>query len=335
MNDIITLAHGSGGKQTYNLVNDIFFKHFSNDILKKGDDSAQLLLKSQRIAFTTDSFVVSPIFFRGGNIGKLSVCGTVNDLVSGGAKPVYMSCGFIIEEGMQISDLEQIVVSMAVTARECGVQIVTGDTKVVQKGAADKIFINTSGIGIVYDGVNVSGSNAKPGDRVILSGSIGEHGCSIMLEREKLSINANIKSDCAPLNHMIDGIYEITKDIHVVRDATRGGIATTLNEIANQSNVGITLHENRIPVKSEVRGVCELLGLDPLYIANEGKMLIIAPEIHADAIVYALKNDVLGLDSCIIGEITGENGSKVILKTITGSSRILGMLSSEQLPRIC
>jgi hydrogenase expression/formation protein HypE len=335
MSDIITLAHGSGGKLTHNLIRDIFVKHLSNDILLQGDDSAKLELNSGKLAFSTDSFVITPIFFKGGDIGKLAVCGTVNDLAASGAKPLYLSCGFIIEEGLPVEELERIVESMGRTARDCGVKIVTGDTKVVQKGAVDKIFINTSGIGEIYENVNASGTNAKPGDKVIITGTIGDHGCSILLEREMLNITAEIRSDCAPLNKLVEAVADITEDIHVLRDPTRGGVATTLNEIAVQSKVGIRLFEDQIPVRDEVAGVCEMLGMDPLYMANEGKMLIIIPDNSVDKVMEVLKSSEFGKNSRIIGEVVETPAGKVFMKTITGGNRIVDMLVGDQLPRIC
>ena len=331
----ITLAYGSGGKLTHDLIKDIFIKHFSNDLLLQGNDAAEFELSAGRVAFTTDSFVVSPIFFRGGDIGKLAVCGTVNDLAASGAKPLYLSCGFILEEGLEIGELERVAASMGETAAECGVRIVTGDTKVVQKGAADKIFINTSGIGIIPEGVSVSGSSAKPGDKVIITGNIGEHGCTILLEREKLDFNAQVKSDCAPLSKVIEDVLKVSKDIHVLRDPTRGGLASTLNEIAAQSNVGIRLYENSIPISDEVRGICELLGLDPLYMANEGKMIIICPENSVQAIIKVLKSNPKSENAAVIGEVLETPSKRVTIKTITGGSRIVDMLVGDQLPRIC
>ncbi|MDF2524424.1 MAG: hypE [Clostridiales bacterium] len=335
MSDIITLAHGSGGKLTHKLIQDIFAKHLSNEILSQGDDSGIVEMQTGRFALSTDSFVISPVFFKGGNIGKLAVCGTVNDLAAGGAKPLYLTCGFIIEEGMSIAELEEITSAMGQTARECGVKIVAGDTKVVQKGAADKVFINTSGIGRIHEGVNVSGSNAKPGDKIIITGTIGDHGCSILLQREMLDIHSSLESDCAPLNKLVEGIFEVTKNVHVLRDPTRGGLATTLNEIAIQSNVGIRLYDDKIPVKDEVRGVCELLGLDPLYLANEGKMIVIVPEEVADVVLDKLRKDKLGIDAAIIGEVIETPAKRVVMKTITGGSRVVDMLVGDQLPRIC
>lgn len=335
MSDVVLLAHGSGGGKTHELIKDIFYKHLSNEILDQGDDAAQFQSPGGRLAFTTDSYVVSPIFFRGGNIGKLAVCGTVNDLAAAGAKPLYLSCGFIIEEGLPVSKLEEIVISMAETAAECGISVVAGDTKVVQKSAADGLFINTSGIGAVPEGVNISGKNARAGDKVIVTGTVGDHGCAIMLEREKLGIASQIKSDCAPLGDMIQKLLAEIKQVHVLRDPTRGGLATTLNEIALQSAVGIKLYEDRIPIKDETRGICGLLGLDPLYIANEGKMTVIVPDEAAGEALRILRDSKYGALSEIIGEVVEAYPGKVFMKTFAGGSRILDMLSGDQLPRIC
>ncbi len=335
MSDVITLAHGSGGKKMHDLIKDIFKKHLSNEILDSGDDAAQFSVDSGRLAFTTDSYVISPVFFKGGNIGKLSVCGTVNDLAAAGAKPVYLSCGFIIEEGFPLDRLEEIVKSMAETAAECGVSVATGDTKVVQKGSADGIFINTSGLGLIPEGINISGRNARAGDKIIVTGTIGDHGCAIMLEREKLGIISHIESDCAPLAGMIQALISEVPQVHVLRDPTRGGLATTLNEIASQGNVGIKLYEDRIPVGGETRGICEMLGLDPLYIANEGKMVVILPGNAAEAALRVLRSHKYGVSSEIIGEVLEAPQGKVFMKTFAGGSRILDMLVSDQLPRIC
>ncbi|NLI92932.1 MAG: hydrogenase expression/formation protein HypE [Peptococcaceae bacterium] len=335
MSEIITLSHGSGGILTHRLIDSIFMKNFANDIINAEDDSARLDIASGRIAFTTDSFVVSPVFFKGGDIGKLAVCGTVNDLVAGGAVPLYLSCGFILEEGLEMRELERIAESMAQTARECGVKIVAGDTKVVQKGAADKVYINTSGIGLIHKAANVSGAFARPGDKVIVTGTIGDHGSAIFLEREKLSITTDLKSDCAPLNQMMERIFDNIADLHALRDPTRGGLATALNEIAGQSDVGIVLKEPDIPVRDEVIGICELLGLDPLYMANEGKMVIIVPETSANAVLDLLTAHEYGRDARIIGEVVGTHKKKVVLKTVTGGHRVVDMLSGDILPRIC
>ena len=333
--DEITIEHGSGGKLAHRLINDIFMRLLSNDLLIKQNDSACFDLPAGRIAFTTDSYVISPIFFSGGDIGRLSVAGTVNDLAVAGAKPLYLSCGFIIEEGFPIKDLERIVSSMADTCRECGVKIITGDTKVVPRGAADKIFINTSGVGVLHDGIDIDGKNAKPGDQIIISGTIGDHGTAILLEREKLNISADIKSDCAPLSRMIENVIKATKDIHVMRDPTRGGLATTLNEIAGTSDVAIELYEHTLPIKQTVKGVTELLGLDPLYIANEGKVVMVIPPDSSEKVLSALREHPYGKDACIIGEVKDLPRKRVFIKTIAGGSRVLDMLVGEQLPRIC
>jgi hydrogenase expression/formation protein HypE len=335
MRDCIALAHGSGGRAMHELIENIFKRHFSNEILGSGDDAARLDMPAGRLAFTTDSYVVSPIFFRGGSIGKLAVCGTVNDLSALGAVPLYLSCGFILEEGLPLAQLEEIVRTMAATAAECGVKVVTGDTKVVQKGAADGIFINTSGIGLIPEGIEISGSYALPGDRVIITGPIGEHGCAVMLDRERLGINSALASDCAPLSGMVQGLLDRIGQVHVLRDPTRGGLATTLNEISAQSGTAIKLYEEKIPVKDEVRGICELLGLDPLYMANEGRMVVIVAEAAADEAVSALRGHRYGRDACIIGEVLDGPAGRVFMQTITGGGRILDMLSGEQLPRIC
>ncbi len=336
MDNIITLAHGSGGSATLALIENVFKKHFNNEILSAGDDSARLDMgDSRNLVFTTDSFVVTPVFFSGGNIGKLAVCGTVNDLATSGAVPLYLSCGFIIEEGFGMEELEKIVGAMSATAGECGVKIVTGDTKVVQKGAVDKIFINTSGIGAVPEGINISGRNAKAGDKIIVTGTIGDHGSCILLEREKMGFQAEIKSDCAPLAGLVRDMLKATPDIHVLRDPTRGGVATTLNEIAAQSNVTIQINEDKIPVKREVQGVCELLGMDPLYMANEGKLLVFVPEDMAGRVLEAARNNKYGADAEIIGEVVKEGEAKVVLKALSGGTRIVKLLAGDQLPRIC
>ncbi len=336
MDNMITLAHGSGGSATLALIENVFRKYFRNDILSAGDDSARLDIGNvKNIVFTTDSFVVTPIFFKGGNIGKLAVCGTVNDLATSGAIPLYLSCGFIIEEGFSMEELENIVESMSITAAECGVKIVTGDTKVVQKGAVDKIFINTSGIGILPDGVDISGRNAKAGDRIIVSGTIGDHGSCILLERENMGFQAEIKSDCAPLAGLVRALLEKGVEVHVLRDPTRGGVATTLNEIAVQSSVTIEINEESLPVKREVQGVCELLGMDPLYMANEGKLLIFIPQQQAELALEILKENKYGENASIIGEVLDSREPKVMLRALSGGLRIIKLLAGDQLPRIC
>ena len=335
MDDKILLSHGSGGKQTNNLIKNLFLKYFNNSVLNEMNDAAQLTLDGNRIAFTTDSFVVNPIFFNGGNIGKLAVCGTVNDIAVSGAKPLFLTSAFIIEEGFGINKLEEIVKSMAEEAEIAGVKIVAGDTKVVEKGSADGIFINTTGIGIIRDDVNIKASNAKSGDVVIVNGTLGDHGMTIMCERNGLGFEGDIKSDCASLNGLIDLMLEACSDIRVLRDATRGGVAAVLNEIAQASKVSIKLSEKSIPVSKEISGVCELLGLEPLYIANEGKLCAFVPEEYAEEVLEVMKNHPLGINSAIIGKVVEDSNSKVYVDTIVGGQRIVDMPSGQQLPRIC
>jgi hydrogenase expression/formation protein HypE len=334
-NDRILLAHGSGGKLMHDLVEKFFLKKLSNPILDKLDDMATLKMGDCTLAFTTDSYVVNPIFFRGGDIGKLAVCGTVNDLSMSGAVPKYISAAFVIEEGFSFSDLERILDSMVKSSEEAGVLVVTGDTKVVEKGGADKLFINTAGVGIIPNGVNISGSNAKVGDKVILSGSIGDHGIAVISEREGLEFKTTLQSDCAPLNHLVADMLKVSKDIRALRDPTRGGLSSTLNEFAQQSNVGISIDENKIPIKEEVLGACEMLGYDPFHVANEGKLVAIVPAGKAEAILEAMRKNRYGKDAQIIGEIINEPKGKVIINTPVGATRILDMLIGEQLPRIC
>jgi len=335
MNDKITLSHGSGGVQTNKLINEIFFKYFNNDILNQMNDAAQIDIDFKKLAFTTDSFVVNPIFFNGGNIGKLAVCGTVNDLAVSGAKPLYLTSAFIIEEGFSIERLKEIVKSMAEEAKNSGVKIVAGDTKVVEKGNVDGIYINTTGIGRIYDNVNINCANAKAGDLVIINGSLGEHGMTIMCERNKLGLEGNLKSDCACLNSLVDTMLEAYDGIHVIRDATRGGIAAVLNEISEFSNVTIALEESSLPLKEEVKGATEMLGLDPLYIANEGKLCAFVPEAYAEKVLSAMRKHPLGFEAVIIGKVTEELGQKVYLNTVVGGKRLVDMPSGIQLPRIC
>ncbi len=330
----ILLSHGSGGKMSHELVEKGFLKALSNPILDKLDDSAVVDF-SGRLAFTTDSFVVSPIFFPGGDIGKISVCGTVNDLSMVGATPLYLSLAFIIEEGFPEEDLNKIVASIKKTSAEANVQVVTGDTKVVTRGGCDKIFVNTAGIGKVPDSLDISASNLKPGDKVILSGSIGDHGIAILSKREGLTFSTELKSDCAPLNKLVADMLGASKEVHAMRDPTRGGLATILNEFAQQSKVGIRIEETAIKVKDEVRGACEMLGLDPLYIANEGKLVAVVPPGAAEAVVAAMRNNIYGRDAAVIGEVTGGNPGRVVMKTKFGTSRIIDMLTGEALPRIC
>ena len=334
MEDKILLAHGSGGRLAHQLVTEGFVRAFNNPRLAKLDDSAVFDLKGN-LAFTTDSYVISPIFFPGGDIGKLAVCGTVNDLAMSGAKPLYLSLSFIIEEGLPQSDLNRIVASIQKSAREAEVEIVTGDTKVVNRGSADKLFINTAGIGIIPDGVDISGSNARPGDKVILSGTIGDHGIAVLSQREGLSFTTRLESDCAPLANMVAEMLSVNSNIHCLRDPTRGGLATTLNELATQSKVGIRIEEDKIPVREEVIGACEMLGLDPIYIANEGKLVAIVPTEDAESILDIMRSNCYGAKTAIIGEATTEHLGRVVMKTSLGTSRILDMLVGDPLPRIC
>jgi hydrogenase expression/formation protein HypE len=335
--DRILLSHGSGGSLMHDLIRDLFVRHFDNSILDKESDSALLQAPSSNIAFTTDSFVVDPIFFPGGNIGKLAVCGTINDLVAVGAKPYCLSAGFILEEGFPMQALERIVESMAEVAKIAGVFIATGDTKVVEKGKCDKIFINTSGIGFFSErnGQVLSNETFDPGDQLIISGFLGDHGMAVMAARNQLEHAINFFSDCAPLNLLLDGLLEVNSGIKFMRDPTRGGLATTLCEIAGGSTFGIKIFEDQIPVRPSVKGLCDIFGFDPLYVANEGKMLIVAKKGSEQNILEILKKNPLGKNAAIIGEVTSENKGLVTLVTSIGGTRIVNMLSGEQLPRIC
>jgi hydrogenase expression/formation protein HypE len=333
--DRILLAHGSGGELTHQLVASLFARSFQNPLLQPLDDSAVYSAEGARWAFTTDSYVVTPIFFPGGDIGKLAVCGTVNDLAMSGAQPLFLSAGFIIEEGFLFSDLKRIVQSMQKTAAEAGVQIVTGDTKVVNRGAADGVFINTAGVGRIPPGIHISGHNARPGDKILVSGTLGDHGVAILCAREGLEFSTALLSDCAPLNHLVKKLIATSPHIHCLRDPTRGGLSSTLNELARQSEVGLWVEEKRIPVKEEVRGACELLGFEPWTLANEGKLVAIVAAEAAEATLRALQDDPLGRDAEMIGEVKEEPPGKVILRTPIGSTRLLDMMVGEPLPRIC
>ncbi len=334
MTDRILLAHGSGGRLAHQLVERSFVKALVNPILAKLDDSAVFEIGG-RLAFTTDSYTVSPIFFPGGDIGKLAVCGTVNDLAMSGAKPLYLSLAFIIEEGLSQKELGQIVVSIQKATQEAGVKIITGDTKVVNRGSADRLFINTAGIGIIPEGVDISGSNARPGDKVILSGAIGEHGIAVLSRREGLSFSTNLKSDCAPLAKLVMEMLAASPSIHCLRDPTRGGLATALNELATQSRVGIRIEEEKVPTREEVLAACEMLGLDPLYIANEGKLIAIVPAEDAESVLAAMSRNHYGKEAAIIGEVTAKHPGRVVMKTSLGTTRIVDMLVGDPLPRIC
>jgi hydrogenase expression/formation protein HypE len=334
MEEKILLAHGSGGKLGHDLLMKALINRLSNPFLDRMDDSAVLDI-SGRLAFTTDSYVVSPIFFAGGDIGKLAVCGTVNDLSMAGAVPLYLSLSLILEEGLPLSDLERIILSVQKTSDEAGVKIVTGDTKVVNRGTADKIFINTAGLGVVPDGVDISGSHARPGDKIILSGTIGDHGIALLSQREGLEFQTSLQSDCAPLNGLVKEIVETSKKVHALRDPTRGGLASTLCEFAQSSRVGIRIEEENIPVKNAVQAVCELMGFDPLYVANEGKVVaVVAPE-DAEKVLRKMQSSRYGADARIIGDVVSEHPGRVVMKTRLGTSRIVEMLMGELLPRIC
>lgn len=331
----VLLAHGGGGKLTQQLIQKMFLSQFQNEYLEPLHDGAVLLVNGTRLAFSTDSYVVNPIFFPGGTIGDLAVNGTVNDLAMCGAQPLYLSVAFIIEEGLSMEDLWGVVVSMQEAARQSGVMLVTGDTKVVDRGKGDKMFINTSGIGIIQDGINVSPKRATVGDKIIVSGQIAVHGIAIMSVREGLEFDTPIKSDTAPLSDLVRTMFAASKNIHVLRDPTRGGVASALNEIAASSNVGIRIQEEMIPLSEEVRGACEILGFDPLYVANEGKLLAFVSPGDAEAILAAMRNHPSGKDSVTIGEVVAEHAGTVIMKSRIGGNRVVDMISGEQLPRIC
>jgi hydrogenase expression/formation protein HypE len=331
----IVIGHGSGGKLSAQLIERVFVPAFSNPLLGKLDDQAVFEVNGSRLAFTTDSFVVTPIFFPGGDIGDLAVNGTVNDLAMSGARPLYLSAAFILEEGLLMADLCRVVESMAKAAQKAGVQIVTGDTKVVNRGKGDKLFITTTGVGVIERPVTISADRAQPGDKIILSGYIGDHGMAIMCQREGLELEGVIESDSAPLHDLVACMLETTDQVHCLRDATRGGVATVLHEIAGRSNVGMLLRESQIPVHDSVRGACELLGLDALYVANEGKLVAVVGAQYADAVVERMQQHEFGRDSRIIGEVVAEHPGLVLMKTQIGGTRVIDTLFGEQLPRIC
>ncbi len=336
--DKVMLAHGSGGRLTYELVRDVFLKHLHSPLLRLMDDSAIwsfALDPNARLAVTTDSYVVSPIFFPGGDIGKLAVCGTINDLAMVGAEPLMITAGFILEEGLPLEDLERVISSMADTARKAGVAVVAGDTKVVERGKADGLFINTTGVGLVREGLNLSGANARPGDAVLVSGTIGEHGLAVLSVREGLEFSLPLVSDCALLNGLVQEILATKGQIRCLRDPTRGGLATTLNEIAIQSGVGIEVEETAIPISDGIRAACELLGLDPLYAACEGRLVAVVSPESEEAVLEALQRHPLGRNAAKIGHVTDGPTRKVVLRTPYGGCRLLDMLSGAQLPRIC
>jgi len=334
----VLLGHGSGGRLTADLVQKLFVPNFHNEILSALEDQATVGLNGAggpRIAFTTDSFVIRPIFFPGGDIGRLAVHGTVNDLAVGGAKPLFLSAAFILEEGLPLDDLKRIVASMRDACDEAGVALVTGDTKVVDRGKGDQIFITTSGIGIVPDGRALSIRNARPGDRVLVSGTIGDHGIAIMSVREGIEFETVLESDCAPLTDLARVMLEACPDIRCMRDPTRGGMASALNEMADASTVGVRLIESAIPIRPEVRGACEMLGLDPMYVANEGKLIAVVPPGDAERVLLAMRNHPLGRNAALIGAIVEDHPGMVIMKSLIGGERVVTMLTGEQLPRIC
>lgn len=335
MSEIIQMAHGSGGKMSADLVRDIILPAFANSVLSDLHDSAILPTNGTKMAFSTDSFVVQPRFFPGGDIGKLAVCGTVNDVAMSGAVPYYLSAGFILEEGFRIDELKKIVESMSRAAREAGVNIVAGDTKVVEKGSADGIYINTAGIGFIPDGIEISAARIKEGQNIILSGTLGDHSVAVMSSRHGLTLPPNVVSDCAPLNKLVADILAVAPQTPFLRDPTRGGLATALNEIAAQAGVGIMLSEDCLPIAPEVQAVCDILGFDPLYLANEGKLVAIVDDKDTAAVLAAMHANPYGHKACVIGRITGARQAQVGIETVIGGVRLLDMLIGEQLPRIC
>ncbi len=334
--ELISLDHGSGGKIAHRLTAELLLPLFDNPILSDLHDGAVLKLNdSTRIAFSTDTFTVTPLFFPGGDIGELAVNGTINDVAMCGATPLFISLALIIEEGFPMADLTRILQSIQRAATQAGVQVVTGDTKVVPKGAVDGLFINTSGIGMIPENVTIGSTGARPGDKIILSGTMADHGMTILTQREGLAFDSAIQSDSAPLNQMVAKILAASNKVHVLRDPTRGGVGTTLNEIAESSRAGIVLQESRLPVSDAVAGVCELLGFDPLYVANEGKLLAFVAAEDADTVLAAIRSDAFGREACIIGDVTDAHPGQVVLETRIGGRRIVDMLTGEQLPRIC
>ncbi len=334
-NGRVEMAHGSGGRAMAQLIEELFIKHFDNELLRQGNDQALFVMDAGRMVMAADGYVISPLFFPGGDIGSLAVHGTVNDVVMSGAKPRYLSASFILEEGFPLADLERIVISMAKAATEAGILIVTGDTKVVEKGKGDGVFITTTGIGMVSEGINISGDRAEPGDLILVNGTMGDHGIAIMSSREGLEFETEVKSDSAALHSLVSEMVAAAPEIHCLRDPTRGGLATTLNELAQQSGVGMQIREEAIPMSSDVLAVCELLGLDPLYVANEGKLICICRADDADILLAVMKEHPLGRDAAVIGEVVEDEHSFVQMETAFGGSRMVDWLAGEQLPRIC
>jgi len=335
MKGVIDMTHGSGGRASARLIDEIFMRHFDNEWLKQHNDQAAFNVPAGRMVISTDAHVISPLFFPGGDIGSLSVHGTINDVCMSGAVPLYLSAAFILEEGLPLADLERIAASMGEASRKAGVPIVTGDTKVVEKGKGDGVFITTTGVGVVPEGVNISGNLAKTGDAILISGSIGDHGMAVLSSREGLSFTTTLQSDSAALHSLIAAMLEVSPSIHCLRDPTRGGLATTLNELALQSSVGMQIEEQALPVKAEVRGACELLGLDPLYVANEGKLVCICDASDAPTLLAAMQAHPLGHDAAMIGRVVEDAQHLVQMNTAFGGNRIVDWLAGEQLPRIC
>jgi hydrogenase expression/formation protein HypE len=338
--ELVNPSHGGGGRAMRRLIDEVFVRAFDNPALNALEDQATIALRDlaahgDRLAFTTDSYVVDPLFFPGGDIGKLAVAGTVNDLAMSGARPLFLSCGVVLEEGMPVETLHRVAASMSQMADRSGVKIVTGDTKVVERGAADKMFINTAGIGVVPAGISLSATNARPGDVVIVNGVLGDHGTAILIARNQLALEADIESDCQPLDSLVAAMLSCCRSIRCLRDATRGGLATVLNEFAQSSNVGIRISERDVPLREEVKGACEILGLDPLYLANEGKLVAIVPPGDAGAVLTAMRVHPNGGGAAIIGEVTDKQRGMVTMQTVFGGERIVDMLVGEQLPRIC
>ena len=336
----IVIGHGSGGRMTRDLIEKTFKPFLSSPALTAGNDYARVAANGSgesggRLAVSTDSHIVTPLFFPGGDIGRLAVCGTVNDISMSGGVPLYLTAGFILEEGLQVEVLQQVLASMQASAAEAGVQVVAGDTKVVERGKADQLFINTAGIGWIPDSRQIGGEQARPGDVVLISGAIGDHGIAVLSARGELGFEADVHSDVAPLNGLIQAVLEVAPHTHVLRDPTRGGLATTLNEIAEQSQVAIVLDEAKIPVHTAVRAACEMLGFDPLYVANEGKVIVITPEAEAEAALLAMRNHKYGAEAVRIGVVQEKPAKRVLMRTLIGGTRILDMLSGEMLPRIC
>jgi hydrogenase expression/formation protein HypE len=336
----ITMAHGSGGKAMRDLIQDVFLGAFNNPLLAPLEDQAVISLADlaaggDRLAFTTDTYVVHPLFFPGGDIGTLAVNGTVNDLAMSGARPLYLSCGVVLEEGLEVETLRRVAASMRAAADEAGVFVVTGDTKVVERGSADKLFINTAGIGVVPAGVNISASRARPGDKVIVNGYLGDHGCAILLARNELALETDVLTDCQPLHRLVQAMLAVCPDIHCLRDATRGGLATVLNEFAQSSRVAIRINETALPLRETVRGACEILGLDPLYLANEGKLVAVVPAADAETLIEAMQAHPAGREAAIVGDVMEAPAGVVMLNTGFGGGRIVDLLVGEQLPRIC